>query len=223
MPDVIIQTLTHWPTPTMAVVITFLAIFKRPLERLIDRLIALKLPGVEISAPKQGEGAGIASSSSPAAIVASVDEPVPKLPDRIFRYDSFLVARITPDLIHAAAAITDRDAREKRLAEIAAEGISAALYENRYANIYGSQLTALSDLNSAGTIDVEALRRYFDGAKAAYPVMYERDTFERWLAWLVDESRFAELHDENKVAISDVGRDFLQFLIAQGRSLVKIG
>jgi len=117
----------------------------------------------------------------------------------------------------------DAAGREKYLLTIAADSIAATVYEYTYRVIYGSQLAAVRDLNSSGTVDKDKLKSYFDTAKSLYPAMYETDNFERWLQWLIKAAYLVEERDGDSVQISEMGRDFLQFVITRGYAFNKTG
>jgi hypothetical protein len=212
-----VQIFTSWPVPISAVLIVAIFALRRPLGAVMDRMRSLKVPGVEITAAKQDESIAKADAIVPSVTAAAA-------PQHLLNFNSLLVKRVADDLRKKVAAqfADNPSARETYLVEIAADAIAAVAFDYVYSLIYGSQLAAVRDLNSAGAVHVEKLKPYFEAAKANFPSLYETDTFERWLGWLTQIASLVA-QDGEVVTITDIGRDFLQFVISRGYVFTKNG
>lgn len=94
-------------------------------------------------------------------------------------------------------------------------------FERAYTLIWGSQISALQFLNSAGTVPVQFLRPWFDQAAAREPEVYKGYTFDQWLGFL--QASALVLRSGENVGISLEGREFLRYLLQQGYTLYKRG
>ncbi len=217
--EVLAQIFTSWPAPVAVIVIVALSLFRKPLIGFIERAHHVKGPGVEVTAAKQDETKSVATTEAVAPITAVA------MPQPLIKFDSVLVRRVAEGLKQQVdSQFGDNPSqREKYLIDIAADAIAATAYEYIYSLIYGSQLVALRDLNSAGVVPIADLNPYFETAKQTYPTLYQNDTFERWFGWLAEVTMLVERRDTESVVVSEVGRDFLQFVISRGYAFSKNG
>jgi hypothetical protein len=198
-----------------------LALFRRPVGALIDRARRIKTPGgIEISTTTKQDDA-----LSPAKIDAVAPSSAAPFPQLIIKFDSVLVRRICESLESHLTTTFKNNAsdRERFLIKTAADAVATGAYEHMYIQIYGSQLAAVRDLNSAGVVPASSLEPYFLQAKEAFPTLYENDTFDRWLAWLTNVGYFVQRHNDDRISISDIGRDFLQYVVSRGYQFSKAG
>lgn len=92
-------------------------------------------------------------------------------------------------------------------------------FERFYNLIYGSQLDILERTNTHSD-NKESLKRFYDSAVKAYPEFYSGYTYEQYLDFLL--SRDLIIFDEDgNCSITWLGRDFLKFLVDNGKSLNK--
>ncbi|MBI1422103.1 MAG: hypothetical protein GC149_01470 [Gammaproteobacteria bacterium] len=88
----------------------------------------------------------------------------------------------------------------------------AAHFERVYANILGTQLTVLQELNVLnGPATRDILINYFNSLTANFPLYKESGfTFEQWINYLVTANL---IRDENQqYIITDMGKEFLRYL-----------
>lgn len=88
-----------------------------------------------------------------------------------------------------------------------------------YNDIYGSQLTLLQKVNSSSIENFDTLKVYYDNAKSTYSNFYEDYSYESYLEYLSSCNLI-----ENKngaIKITNLGKDFLKFIIESGRTFEK--
>lgn len=93
-------------------------------------------------------------------------------------------------------------------------------FNNIYGIIYGSQLRLLQSLNGSINEKKSNLRFFYDFAKENNPVFYEGYTYEQYLGFLKGYNLILFQENEN-IAITILGRDFLKYLIDTGTPLEK--
>jgi hypothetical protein len=88
--------------------------------------------------------------------------------------------------------------------------------------IWASQHQLLRYLNerTAGATE-EEVRAFYDTAKATYAAIYEHYAYERWLDFISSHRLIARNND--RFFISVAGREYLQYLIAAGKSAPSFG
>ena len=92
--------------------------------------------------------------------------------------------------------------------------------EKIYSSIYGSQIRILQRLNHSKSEKTEDLKFYFNNAKKVYPKVYNDYSYENYLHFLVNYS-LIQINDDI-ATITDVGRDFLRYIIESNLSFEKL-
>jgi hypothetical protein len=84
--------------------------------------------------------------------------------------------------------------------------------------IYGSQIQALEQLNRSGAVGLtrEEILPHYRNASVVYTFMYLGFTFDNWLAFFRNQGLATENHD--RIVILPKGREFLKYLINNGKS-----
>ncbi len=101
-------------------------------------------------------------------------------------------------------------------------------HEQTYRLIFGSQITALKELNVRGPITVaQAKEIYALTALRNYPDIFKPETFEAWGDYLLTRGLVAverqPVDDDTRAALTPLGKDFLMFLTGRGLSEHKWG
>lgn len=88
--------------------------------------------------------------------------------------------------------------------------------------IFGSQYSFLVSLASVQYgVPIEHARIEFDSARQNYKEIHEGRTFEEWFGFL--EANNLVYINENKVFISQYGKDFLKYLIDSNTAYNRVG
>ena len=197
-----------WPIAVVIIVIVFLFLFKRQIGGFIARTKKVSRSGIE------------AEGHSQASVTAARSSAAEKL---LRESDSPLIAEQEKTLSTQFDELglgTDEDRvryllRQCTLLKILRE------FESIYYLIYGSQIIALQHLNGRNNVTLDDLEPIYDFAAAAYPVMYENSSYERWFGFLTSCSLV--LKERDNVGITVRGREFLRYLIAAGLDTQKMG
>lgn len=96
-------------------------------------------------------------------------------------------------------------------------GVVAYQHDITWFTIYGSQLMALTELNSRGLIPIADLRKHYDKAVVDYPITYADYSFEQWLDYMQSRMLIAR-YPSQMVEVSFNGKDFLKYLAHVGRN-----
>lgn len=103
------------------------------------------------------------------------------------------------------------DQKHAALVRALAQMQLAAFFENTYGLIFGSQILGLRRLHSPSVVSVDDARKFFEEhAVRPNPEEYKGTDFDAWISFLV--ARGFVTRDHEKVAITELGREFLTFL-----------
>lgn len=96
-------------------------------------------------------------------------------------------------------------------------------FERAYSIIWGSQLAILQHLNTLGDSGAppESLEPFYSQAAATYPLMYHQYAFKRYMGFLASQMLVQIRKDHAFITLA--GREFLKWLIDEGRALYKAG
>jgi hypothetical protein len=135
--------------------------------------------------------------------------------------------RLIEEPIAAAVAASNASEEIKRAWLIRGAAIARLerAHEMTYRLIMGSQIALLLQANTGANFDVGVARAIYDEAKAKYPEIYKTFEFETWLNWPANTGLMKIDRDALKsaITITDVGRDFLHYLVGGGLTSGKIG
>jgi hypothetical protein len=108
--------------------------------------------------------------------------------------------------------------KEAFYARFIGTGLIAFQYDWTWFMIFGSQLTALTELNSRGLIPIADLKKHYDAAVAKHPKTYENYSFEQWIDFMKTRLLIAT-YATQMVELSWGGKDFLRYLAHNGRDV----
>jgi hypothetical protein len=102
--------------------------------------------------------------------------------------------------------------------DVLAVGSIQMLYDDLWWRIYRSQIRALSALN-AGMLPIDEYRKPFDEASIEFADDFARlkITFDDWMKFMT-ETTLLIVHPSKMVEITLKGRDFLKYLLHNGRN-----
>lgn len=196
-----------WPL----VVVILGLIFKKSIERLIDRTTKVSKSGL-VAANKPQEAV-----ESPKA--SNVNEFLKKT------FDNALLVELEDILKKQVDALnpTSHEERERLLMKLLASILILSIFDSTYYLIYGSQITALQHLNNfrGDNIPTTELKLFYDAAKNVDPQFYRNYSFDSWLKFL--ESSLLIKYEGKNVAITIRGKEFLKYLVDQGYTFLKKG
>jgi hypothetical protein len=119
--------------------------------------------------------------------------------------------------IKLAAQKSSPNDKEAFYARLIGVGLVAYQHDISWLLIYGSQLMALTELNSRGLIPFADLKKHYEKAVIDYPETYASYSFDQWMDFMKERSLIAT-YPSQMVELSWNGRDFLKYLAHTGRN-----
>jgi hypothetical protein len=203
------MTILVWPAAVVIIAVVFMAIFKKPLERLLDRTKKIGSTGLDATASAQE---------------TSIDRRPTGADELLAQFeDEFLVDQeglIRQELDHRR--IDNPAERERVLTRLLAGAYIHSRFERTYHLIFGSQLSVLQELNAMGTAHRNNGREVYAVATVLSPDFYANYSFDQWLNFMVSQV-LVRVDDGDAVSITVAGREFLKFVVQQGLSFNKTG
>jgi hypothetical protein len=108
--------------------------------------------------------------------------------------------------------------KEAFYARFIGTGLIVYQYDWTWFMIYGSQLLALTELNSRGMIPIADLQKHYDAAVVEYPKTYEKYSFEQWIDFMKTRL-LVSTYPSQMIELSWGGKDFLRYLAHCGRDI----
>jgi hypothetical protein len=98
------------------------------------------------------------------------------------------------------------------------------LFESTYRLIFGSQISAMEQINTHGPQSSQTLSGiFYETAKALYPDFYATYSFESWLSFLTRHEMVQKVDDRDEFVLALAGKDFLVWLVNNGLTREKAG
>ena len=193
-----------WPGAIVVLGFGFFLIFRRPIERLVDRT-------------KEVGKKGLRTFETP-QLPAPEEKPDP-LAEFLGTYDNRLL-RIQENSILEdikKRGLDDPTAAQKALVRTLAGTQIQLHFERVSSSIWASQINLLGHLNSkADGAALAEVRTFYDTARQQFPPYYENYSFEGWLGF-IESFHLVERRGE-AVLLSDAGREFLKWRIDMRRT-----
>lgn len=197
-----------WPIVALVLGITTIFVFKTPLARFIDR--AKKIGAGSLQVATNDQTSGVEAKPSPA------DELLKEFDNTILLEKE---EQIREEL--EKFGVKSGADRERVLMRYLAALLIVQIFDQIYRLIWGSQISMLQFLNSAGSIQLSLLHPWYAHAKAKNIELYNGYTFEQWLGFL--QSKSLIVLSGKQISITLAGREFLKYLLHQGYTLYKSG
>ena len=87
--------------------------------------------------------------------------------------------------------------------------------EHTYRIIFGSQIDLLKSLNLSGTATRVALSQFYDKAKAQFPELYAKYSFDQYLQFLLSQGLVMQTDTEH-FDLTIAGKEFLKWMTEAG-------
>lgn len=194
-----------WPVVAVVVALVVIFQFKKPLERLVDRISKITPKGVEATAASQET----AIEKKGAEELLAQIERTPLLAER-------------EDIIRRELDFRRIDSpaeRERVLLRHLAAAYLYSYFTNCHQAIFGSQLSLLRDLNASSPMKKGTARTYYDLAVVMSPDFYDGSNFDQWLNFLAGRTLVRVDGDDLNITVA--GREFLKFMIQEGLTFNK--
>lgn len=216
---------TSWPFAILVLAILFFLMFRPDIKNLLSRTTRIGPTGltasetrdaqaqaVEVSSPLAAPTppGGSAAAADPAdALVASLDDSY------IRQKEQELIAELN------GRGITDANPKKVRvLTRVTAALVAVVEYERADANIWGSQLQILAELNSSGPLPTDRLRPFYETAKPQAPDAFAGYPFEKYMEFLKIQGLVTEA--DRTFTITDKGKQYLVWRVRTSKPARKI-
>jgi hypothetical protein len=214
-----------WPIALVLVVLVISLVFKKPFTEAIRR------GGLKIGK----EGLSIDQATAAAAVsVQSEAMPIEntlRLDPETERRVSELKQAVVPVIIREQQARIRSELEKLNLlnntndlVDILTQHLAIwqLLYaaERTYRIIFGSQIAILKHLNVHGRTTTSKIQEFYEQAKTKFPLVYDKYQFDAYLNFLISSNLVVAAVGITYV-ITPLGKEFLQWMIAQGISDVK--
>ena len=95
-------------------------------------------------------------------------------------------------------------------------------FDKIYDSIYGSQIRFFQRLNHTSVETKESLKLYYENATKNYPDAYKNYPYERYLGYLKANGLILFEDNDENVEISQLGKDFLRYILEANLSVEKM-
>ncbi len=217
-----------WPLAALAALVFFVLLYRRQIGAFLERAESIGKGGIkaypkEIAQSQTGAPAPAteALAPNPAGSTGSAVQKL-KTEDLLRELDTPLILERDKFIREDLERLENPADREKVLIRHLAGSNVVREFERVYGLIFGSQIGALEDLNSAGHegLPVERIQAFYNDAVARYPAMYERLTFEEWIGFLKLSVLIQD--SENGYAITLWGHEFLIHLVRSRKPVFRL-
>src|ERR1035437_8887369 len=202
-------------------------IFKKPLKSFLERIVLLKAPGVEVSAPARADQQ-LVESKNPAAedqlaqpVVVQQTLPIPE--DLVKRQQAVRnfgeqapivleqMENIRTNLRDLEFPLDSSDTVDVLIRHLAVTQLLVR-FEGTYRMIFGSQIALLQLIHHSGAQTEDTVRSIFERAKAVSPGFYAGYSFEDWSTFLLRQGTV--LFEDGLYTGTVYGNDFLAWMVA---------
>ena len=192
-----------WPVTVVVLGFGFMLVFRSPIAALLGRTKRVSKSGLETFEVPQ--------------LPATTEKSDP-LAEFLGSYDNQLLkeqeAAITADLKQRGLS-DPQNAQRALIRSLAGTQILLA-FEKIQAGIWASQVSLLTRLHSSGPTKVSEVRVFYDAAALQYPELYQRYSFDNWLAYLRSYSLIEV--DADNIKLTRAGLEFLKWRLEDGRA-----
>jgi hypothetical protein len=221
MTEILLKYLS-WPVAFIIVAIFAILLFRRTFQELLQRG-GLKIGKDLLSIDVATAAAAVSDQSETAPIEKSLSinpdsEPDPRLAQVKRPNVSVIIreqeARIRADLDKLK--LEDNEAVELLIQHLASTQLFLAA-ERLYRIIFGSQISVLKHLNLNSPANRVKMQTFYDEAKEKYPQIYEPYPFEAYINFLKTQN-LVNTPDDINYSITQLGKEFLQWMVVEGRT-----
>jgi hypothetical protein len=192
-----------WPVVGLVLGLVLLLMFKKQIGSFIERARKIGPGGVEAADERPGQPFAKPNVVEP--LIKGLDSPLIEESEQLMRKD------------FEKRGISAQEDRERALFRISAAFVVAYGFEQLHNTIWASQWHALHFVNTRPDgVMLSELRGFYDRAAQQFPAWYQNYTFEQWLGFMESSMLLANMGGRKVISVR--GREYLKFLITQGRA-----
>gem|GEM_PF-4031780 len=189
-------------------VVSIVWIFRTQLRERIKDIVSFGMTGAVLHHPNQQSSekppTGL-STPTPNALPAT--HPMPTV--------QALIKKIEGQLSDEP-----RDSQVTKLVSALAVAQTESNFEFIWGLIFGSQITALRRLKEAGSISNDDAKRFYEDEVIPFNKDFKDVPYDTWSKFLFEQNLVTHV-ENNRLAITDLGRDFLMFVGERKRGFLK--
>jgi len=195
-----------WPVTVLVIAIVFMLLFRRDVSSLLARIQRIGRNGIH-ALPSEAQKA--TEQKSPAEeLMRTFDSITLREKERSIKKD-----------------LEDKRLPQQETIDVLVRHLAATQVALRFEfinkTIWGSQILILINLNSKPMGETpEMLKPFYEEAAKTYPDAFSNYTFDRYLDFLVSASLI--IFQNGRYLITNLGRDFLGYLVATGQTGVRL-
>lgn len=197
-----------WPIAVIILGTIFMLIFKPQIIDLFNRIKKVGLKVIEVSAEQSQKIVEPQRSSHVEELMRVTDSLILKEQE----------GRIEKDIM-------DKKLNGDNLKKVLVRhlAISQILFYFEQINnvIWGTQIQLLEELNTKPVGETkDDLKRFYEYGASLYPTTYEKYAFENYLSYLIVSQLITE--KEGRYFITQLGREFLVYLVSSGKTKLRM-
>ena len=204
-----------WPIVAIVAVL----ILRRPIINLINRMNKIGFAGVSAEASQQRQETVEKGLPDQEKKIDAKNDTV----DKILGLFSNQTIERAVTVVNNESKVNEAQETEQKIEIL--HKYSQALYlilsfERIYNVIFGSQLFILDRVNTGSDETKDSLKTFYDSAVSRFPEFYATYQYDDYFNFLISNELLVKKEDET-YNITWIGRDFLKFLVENGKSLGK--
>jgi hypothetical protein len=220
MTEILLKYLS-WPVAFIIIVAFVILLFRKTLNKLLQRggvkigkdLMSIDVATAAAAVSDQSETAPIENSLS----IKPDSEADPRLA-QVKRPNVSVIIREQEERIRADLSklqLADAEAVDLLIQHLASTQLFLAA-ERLYRIIFGSQISVLKHLNLYSPVNRVIIQKFYDEAKEKFPQVYEPYPFEAYVNFMKSQN-LVNTPDDINYSITQLGKDFLQWMVVEGR------
>jgi len=197
-----------WPISFIILGIIFLLLFRKQIIDLLKRIKKVGPKGLEVSTEQSQKIVEPQRSSQAEELMGVTDSLILKNQED----------RIGKDIMDQY--LNGEDLKKVLVRHLAIFQI-LFYFEQINNAIWGTQIQLLEELNTKPVGETkDDLKRFYDYGASLYPTTYEKYAFENYLYYLTESQLITE--KEGRYFITQLGREFLVYLVSSGKTKLRI-
>lgn len=200
------QTTLIWAGAVVIISIVFMFVFRKNLAGFIDKIISIGKNGIVTVNPQL--------QTTPET-KSSTEELLKAFSSNVILHQEETIRRLVEE-----KGITDAQDTIVFLLRLLASTQVAFWFEYVNSIIWGSQIAILQDLNAKPLGETPlVLMGFYNIAAQTWPDVFVNYSFAQYIGFLITHNLLK--WDDNKYYITDVGKEFLQYLINSGKPMFR--
>ncbi|HJU20379.1 MAG TPA: hypothetical protein VJ770_28320 [Stellaceae bacterium] len=213
-----------WPVAVIFISLVLVLVFRKPLSELVRRG-GLKITKEGLSIDQAAVAAvSVQSEATPIVSTLKLDPETERQVSELKQMDVPVIIReqklrIRKDLEKLSLLNNKDETIDILIQHLAIQQLLYAV-ERTYRIIFGSQIAILNHLNVNDPTTERIIQVFYEEAETKFPKAYENYSFDAYLSFLINSNLLIKTNNVTYM-ITPLGKEFLQWMVAQGIPDVK--